>query len=62
MRSLMQKTTAELTARDNNPNKVHEKVISPEVEWFRAGVVHVVYVMIKHASRVIQNIAIELTH
>ena len=42
-----------LTARYNNPNKIHEKVVEPEVVGFRPAVRETFVVMIKHACGII---------
>lgn len=48
------------TPWNDNPKCIHEHKVSPEIERLRARIAHVKNVMIEHAGRIIQNIAIYL--
>lgn len=49
-----------LTARYDDPNEVHEKVITPEIVCLRSAVRDSFIVVVEHAGRVIKDIAIDL--
>ena len=42
-----------LTARDDDPDKVHEEIVDPEIIGFGPAVGNALMVVIEHASRVI---------
>ena len=50
------------TGRYNNPNKVHEKVIDPEIDELRPEVAYLVIIVFEHARRIVQHISIKLSH
>ena len=50
-----------LTARDDDPNKIHEKIVCPEIISLWPTVFHTFEVEIKHACSVVEYIAIYLT-
>lgn len=50
-----------LTPRNDDPEEVHEKVISPKVVCLGSRVSDSQVVMIKHTGRVVQNVTVELT-
>lgn len=49
-----------LTTGNDNPNKIHEKVIEPKVVSLRSAIGESLMIMIEHACRVVQNVAINL--
>ena len=49
-----------LTSRDNNPDEIHEEIVAPEIVGFRATIRKPLVVVVKHARRVVQNIAVDL--
>lgn len=50
-----------LTAWDDDPNKVHEEVIPPEVVRFWSAVCKAFVIVIEHTRSVIEDVAINLT-
>lgn len=53
-------STEHLTARNHNPNKVHEEKVKPEIVGFWSAICQVLVVMIEHASSIVEDIAIYL--
>lgn len=51
-----------LTSRNDNPEKVHEEVVAPEVVglWSRVGDAQVV--VVEHAGGVVQDVAVDLAN
>lgn len=49
-----------LTARDDNPNEVHKEEVEPEIVGFWSAINQVLMVIIEHAGRIVENIAIYL--
>jgi hypothetical protein len=50
-----------LTARNNNPDEVHEKEVEPEVIRFRSAVCQILVVVIEHGRSIVKHIAVYLT-
>lgn len=50
------------TAGDEDPEEVHEKVVSPEIVSLRTGVCDAIEVVVEHARSVVENVAVDLTH
>ena len=51
-----------LTARDDNPDKVHEEIIAPEIVCFWPAVCKTLVIVIKHTSCVVEDVAVDLAH
>ena len=49
-----------LTSGDDYPNNVHSKVIDPKVVCFGPTVNDILVVEIKHASRIVKDISVDL--
>lgn len=49
-----------LTAGNDDPDEVHEEEVEPEVVCFRAAILLASIVQIKHAGRIVENIAVDL--
>jgi hypothetical protein len=50
-----------LTTWDNDPNKVHEKIVPPEVVGFWSAVCKTFVIVIKHACSIVEDVAVDLT-
>ena len=57
----MMTTMRGLTAWYDNPDKVHEEVISPEIISFRTAICEPLMVVVKHAGGIVQDVAVYLT-
>lgn len=55
------KKNIKLTTRNDNPDKIQEKVVKPKVIRFRPAICEPFMVMIEHARSIVENIAIDLT-
>ena len=51
-----------LTPRNDDPDEIEEKVVEPKVIGLWPPMGEPFVVMIKHACRVVQNIAVDLSH
>lgn len=51
-----------LTTWNKNPKGVHENEVPPVIIRFRAGIRSAMIIILHHARRIIENIAVELTH
>ena len=51
-----------LTARDSNPDKVHEAIVAPEVVGFGPTIRDTLVVMVEHACCIVEDITIYLTN
>lgn len=50
-----------LTSRNDNPEEVHEEVVSPVVVGLRSGVRNAEVVVVEQTGSVIQDVAVDLT-
>lgn len=51
-----------LTAWENHPNKVHEKVISPKVKYLRSRVCNFHVVVVEHARGIVKDQSVYLSN
>lgn len=58
----LQEVLIERTEGNDDPDKIHQEIIHPEVIGFRAAVGPLVDVVIEEAGGVIQRIAVEMAH
>lgn len=56
----LQLNDACLTAWNDNPDKIHEKEVEPEIVSFRPAIRQILVVMIEHAGSVVENQAVNL--
>jgi hypothetical protein len=54
------KITEFLTARNHDPDEVHEKEVEPEIICFWPAICQILVVVIEHAGCIVKNIAIYL--
>jgi len=51
-----------LTARNKDPEEIGKEIVSPEIVSLWAGVCNVVVVMVEHASSIVKDDTVELSH
>lgn len=44
-----------LTSRENHPNEIHEKVITPEIEELWSRVRDTLIIVVEHASGIVED-------
>ena len=49
------------TARDDDPDEVHEEVVTPEVIRFWSAIRETLVIVVKHARSVVEDVAVYLT-
>ena len=50
-----------LTARDDNPDKIHEEIVAPKVVWLRSGIIETFMIKVEHAGGVVEDVTVYLT-
>jgi hypothetical protein len=52
---------SELTARNDDPEKVHHEVVAPEIVCFGSAIGQALVVVVEHRCSIIEHIAIDLS-
>lgn len=51
----------ELTAWDDDPYEVHEDIVTPKIVSLWSAISETFVIMVKHARRIVENVAINLS-